>query len=132
MYQVVKGWPCEGALDETLIPATGVTIAPGSVACLDATGNAIVATSVEMAADAISYFVIDNDNLKGGLVGLKGQCIIECDADHYVAGAYAVGDNLTADGGKFAVAGVGAKVLGRVLNFNAVTGKMRLVWTAIG
>lgn len=131
-YQVVKGWPSEGALDEVLVPATGVTIAPGSLASLDNAGKAVVADFYADATDRLTYFAIDNDPLNGGLVGLKAGMIIECDADHYEAGTYTPNQAVTAKAGQFAAITTAEKQVARVISFDAVTGKMRLVWTALG
>lgn len=131
-YQIVRGWPSAGSLDEPLKVADGVEIVKGSVATLDAAGLAIVADYADDGSNAgdLAFFVIDNDALAKTLVGLKSGMIIECDADHYVAGAYTVNQPITAVGGKFAPVVGSEKVVGKVRSFNAVTGQMRLVWVA--
>ena len=131
-YQIVRGWPSAGALDEPLVAADGVVIEKGSVATLDAAGNAIVADYASDGSNAgdLAFFVIDNDALAKTLVGIKAGMIIECDSDHYVAGAYAVNQPLTATGGKFGPVSNDEKVVGKVRSFDSVTGQMRFVWVA--
>ena len=51
------------------------------------------------------------------------------DSDYFDAGTYAAGDLLTAKNGKFSAAGT-SKVIGRVLNYDATNGRMRLMWFA--
>lgn len=132
-YQVVKGWPSDGALDETLAPAPGAEIAGGSIVTLDASGDAVAADYAADGSNAgnLAFFVIDTDPFKGNILALKGQCIIECDADHYVADTYNIHDAVTAVGGKFAPVTASEKVVGRVINMDSATGKMRLVWSAL-
>lgn len=131
-YQIVRGWPAAGALDEPLKAADGVEVNPGSVATLDATGKAIPADYAADGSNAgdLAFFVIDNDALANTLVGLKSGIIIECDADHYVAGAYEVHQPLTAVAGKFSPVTDTEKVVAKVRSFDATTGQMRLIWVA--
>jgi len=131
-YQIVRGWPSAGSLDEPLVAADGVVVEKGSVATLDAAGLAIVADYDALGVNAgdLAFFVIDNDALAKTLVGLKSGMIIECNADHYVASAYTVNQPLTATEGKFAPVTNLEKVVGKVRSFDAVTGQMRFVWVA--
>jgi hypothetical protein len=133
-YQIVRGWPSAGALDEPLKAADGVEVVPGSIATLDSTGKAIPAVYAADGSNAgdLAFFVIDNDALANSLVGLKSGMIIECDADHYVAGAYEVNQPLTATDGKFAPVTASEKEVAKVRSFDATTGQMRVIWTAIG
>ena len=132
-YQIVKGWPSPGALDEILAPAAGQELAGGQIVALEADGTVGAATFAADGSDAerLAYFLIDGDTVKGNVVGLKGGCIIECDSEHYEAGSYAPNDKVTAIGGKFAPVSGSEKVVGIVSKFDAVSGKMRVVWTAV-
>ena len=56
------------------------------------------------------------------------QIVIEVDNAHYAADTYAANDALTAKDGKFAKASAGEKVLGRVLQYDATSGLMRVMW----
>jgi len=127
MYDIRKGWPSQGAIDEVLVAATGETITDGMIVSV-AGGKASKAnfTAAAAATDPMCAFIIGYENVKGTFTGIMSQCIIEVDADHYAAGTYNPGDALTAKDGKFAAAGT-SKVLGRVLSVDA-SGIMRLMW----
>jgi hypothetical protein len=128
MYDIRKGWPSNGAIDEVLTAASGQDIKDGMIVTV-ANGQASTAnfTAAASASDPMVAFVIGYEKVKGTYTGLMSQCIIEVDADHYDAGSYAAGDALTAKNGKFAAAG-SSKVVGRVLKFDAASGLMRLMW----
>lgn len=145
MYQIVKGWPSEGAIDEIFVPATAGAPAEGFVGRVKTDGKAETATYLSNGTDAglQSFFVIDVDTVKDNVTGLMSKCLIEVDADHYAAASYAAGDALTAAAGKFAkvtevaatydegaidVAATATKTVGRVVNVDATTGKMRILF----
>lgn len=127
-YDIVKGWPSVGALDERLTPAVGVEIKGGQVVELAADGTCAPASVG--ATPGILAFTIDNDTITGGFLGLMNKCIIECDADHYAAGSYSASEAVTAVDGKFSKITTDEAPVARVISFDAVTGKMRLLWTA--
>lgn len=132
-YQIVRGWPSAGALDEPMKAAAGQEVVGGSIVSLDANGEAVVATFAADGSDAgnLAFFCIDTDPLAGSLVGLTGDLIIECDVAHFdEAGAYAPNVGLTAVDGKFAVAAGTQKVVGTVRSYDATNQKLRLVWAA--
>ena len=128
MYDIRKGWPSQGAIDEVLVAASGETITDGMIVTV-ANGKASQAnfTGDAAATDPMVAFIIGYEKVKGTFTGIMSQCIIEVDADHYAAGSYAAGDYLTAKNGKFAPAG-SSKAIGRVMKFDAGTGIMRLMW----
>lgn len=134
-YQIVKGWPSEGALDEILTPAAGLEMnkGGGQLVALEADGKVVLATFDPSGADAdrLAYFAIDSDSINGNVTALKSGFIVECDADHYVAGAYTPNQKVTATDGKFAPVTGTEKVVGIVSKFDAANGKMRVVWTAV-
>lgn len=130
MYQIRKGWPSQGAIDEVLMAKPGETITDGMVAAIDtATGKLIPANYTGAAADTdpMPAFIIGVERVKGTITGIMSQCVIEVDASHYEADTYAIGDFLTAKAGKFAKAG-SSKAIGRVMQFDATSGLMRLMW----
>ena len=128
MYQIRKGWPSNGAIDEVLTAATGETITDGMIVTV-ADGKATPANFTSAAADTdpMVAFIIGIEHVRGTHTGLMSQCIIEVDAEHYEAGTYNANDPLTARGGKFAAAG-SSKVIGRVLKYDATSGLMRIMW----
>lgn len=128
MYQIRKGWPSNGAVDEVLTPASGEEVTDGMIVTV-VDGKAAPAnfTAAAAATDPMCAFVIGAEGVRNTLTGIMSQCVIEVDADLYEAGTYASGDALTAKGGKFAAAG-SSKVLGRVMSFDSTSGIMRLMW----
>ena len=132
-YDIVKGWPAPGALDVNLTPATGTTLVGGEVITINASGEAILATfdSVGVNAESMAFFTVGTDNLNGGVSAIKSGMVIEVDADHYDADTYAIGDALSANVGKFCLVDTSAKQVGIILAYNATTGVMSIVWTAV-
>lgn len=129
-YDIVKGWPSEGALDFTVALNTGQTIGEGVIAMLDG-GKASAANYTTAAAvtDKVPGFIIGVDSQSGNRTMLMGAFIVEVDDAHYAADTYAAGDVLTAKAGKFAKPTVtGEHVVGKVLTYNATTKKMRILW----
>ena len=130
MYNIVKGWPSEGALDYTVQPNTGQAVNEGVIAFMDG-GKASVAnyTLAAAATDKVPGFIIGVDTLSGNRTMLMGSFVVEVDASHYNADTYNAGDLLTAKTGKFAkLTGVNESVVGKILNYNAATKKMRILW----
>ena len=132
-YQVVKGWPSDGAIDEIFAPATGVTLVGGSIAAIDAAGNLVAANYNTNGSDAgnQAVFVIDVDTVKGTCTALMGKHLVEVDADHYESGVYTPNTLLTASGGKFDIIGAvddDRPVVGKVRSVDAATGKIRVLF----
>ncbi|MCB5270513.1 MAG: hypothetical protein LHW56_01555 [Candidatus Cloacimonetes bacterium] len=131
MYQIVKGWPSNAALDENVKAATGQTIVEGQVITKDSDGAAVVA-SLAAGDDKTAYFVIGKETLTGTFTGLTGKFIAEVDADHLAAAVstYAIDELLTATTGKFAALTAGApeQAIARVVGKDAVNGKLRVIW----
>ena len=134
-YDIVKSWPSQGAIDESLVPATETVefmkSLKGKVINLASTGKVGLATYTgDTKTVGIPFFCIDYGHPRKQVLGIKSPCVIQCDSDHYDSGSYAVGATVTANAGKFKVAGEGDGVVGKVLNFDAVSGKLRVLWTA--
>lgn len=133
-YQIVKGWPALGAIDESIEAATGVTLAAGKIAAINDDGDGILADFNVNGSDAglTAAFLIDHDSAREGFfTGLISECVIEVDADHYEAGTYKAGDTLTADGGKFdgiAATSDDRPVIAKVLKEPDTQGIMRVLW----
>lgn len=134
MYNIIKGWPSNGALDFTAAPKVGVALTEGTVAMLGKGSDANLAvlgnfTTAADVGDNVAGFVIGVDTMSGNVTALMGQFILEVDADHYAAGTYAAGDVLTATAGVFSKATVlGENPVGKILTYNATTGKMTILW----
>lgn len=123
-YNIRKGWPCHGALDENLMPANTDAFKEGIIVALNADGKVEVADAV--AADGpMCGFNIGVEKVTGAVTTLLNDCIIDMDAEHYVAGTYNSNDALSASAGKFGPAGSN-KVLARVISFK--NGILRVKW----
>lgn len=123
-YNIRKGWPCDGALDENLMPADDAAKKAGIIVALNSDGKVVVADAI--AADGpLCGFNIGVEKVTGAVTTLMNDCIIDMDAEHYEAGTYAPNDALSAVAGKFGPAGSN-KVLARVIKFE--NGILRVKW----
>ena len=106
MYNIRKGWPCDGALDETLVPAAPKTITNGMLAAINTSGKLEKAnlTAAAAATDPIIGIVIGVDKMSGKCALLMSDCIIEMDSEHFATDTYTPNMSLTAKDGKFAKA----------------------------
>jgi len=131
-YQIVKGWPAAGALDETFEVKTGVTITPGQVGLTaDADAGKISLAAMAAGDDTPAYFVIDKDEVTGNVTGLTGNFILEADSAHFAAalGTYSLNQQLTVDAnGKFAAITTTETAVAQVVKTG--TDKLRLRWLA--
>ena len=133
-YQVVKGWPSDGAIDEVITLATAGTVTPGLCGVIDSSGEGLIgAYPTTEGATSIypAFFCIDADEVTGKVTGLMSPCVIEMDSDHYAAGAYAPGVKLSLTDGKFSIiaaTGDARPAVASVLAYNATTGKLRVLW----
>jgi len=141
-YQIVKGWPSEGAVDEIITLATDGTVAPGFSGVINADGEGIVGTYPTTAGATsvyLPFFCIDVDSVTKKVTGLMSKCVIEMDSDHYVAGAYTPGAKLSliasvvvADkGGKFdliAASEDARTAVAQVIKYDATANKLRVLW----
>lgn len=133
-YEIRKGWPSNGALDEVLMAVDGVTLTDGTVAVLDTdtgkwkTGTCAADSSANKAP--LHAFVIAKEDIRHTYVGLMSDAIIEVDDEHYVGASYTPNDPLGVDeSGKFKAATVGTDVVvGKVLAYDSATKHMRLFW----
>jgi hypothetical protein len=133
-YQVVKGWPSDGAIDEMIEAASGVTLTAGTIAAIDSDGNGTVGnySSDGSDADEAAAFIIDKDEVTDKFTVLMSPCLLEVDSDHYAADTYAVNDVLTAASGVFAKPSGSERVVGKVISINSTTGTMRILWSGYG
>lgn len=129
MYNVRKGWPSNAAIDEVLKADTGAVISDGMIVTVtDGKIKPASFTAAAQATDPMCAFVIGHEKVRGTYTGLMHQIVIEVDNAHYAADTYAANDALTAKDGKFAKASAGEKVLGRILQYDATSGLMRVMW----
>ena len=133
MYNIRKGWPCDGALDETLVPAAPKTITNGMLAAINTSGKLEKAnlTAAAAATDPIIGIVIGVDKMSGKCTLLMSDCIIEMDSEHFATDTYTPNMSLTVKDGKFAKATT-ETVIGRVLSYDAVNQMLRVLKFSAG
>lgn len=125
-YQILKGWPCEGAIDPTIPQASAGAVVDGTCGMVDANGKAAVGNYATAGTDAdlIPFFCIGVDNINGNALALMGKFLIKVDADHFAAGAYAAGKTVSFTAGKFALVDTSQPAVGTVLSYDAVAGSL--------
>jgi len=93
-FNVKKGWPLGGALEDSAKPKAGEGIVAGMAIKKDSSGELVKATG---AALEVSYMALDNQDAfdvveADKLPYILGNAIVQ--TDQFVAGAYAVNDAL--------------------------------------
>jgi hypothetical protein len=102
-YQIIKGWPCEGAIDMNIAVATDELVADGVGCVVDSDSKAAVANFAVDGSDAtgIPGFCIGIDNVTGNALLLLSEAMIQVDSDHYEVASYTPGAGVSFVGGKF-------------------------------
>jgi hypothetical protein len=126
LFDVLRGWPREGAIDETF-PAhvtggTVDTIVPGMVVTVGTDGAVIAAdTPDRTAADGIPTWVVveGTDDFSGEFLSkavcLRSNAMFRLDPANFIAGTYAVGTPLSFDSGKWQEAAIKEQIIGEVI-----------------
>lgn len=130
-YQIRKGWPSEAAIDEIFTVQAGADLAAceGKVLKLAEDGTASVAESV--AAGDVYGFCFAVTPIKNLATVLMSDAVIEVDAELFVPGTYATGTALAVENGLFTAAGEGAAAVARVIKYDAVAQKLRMMWFSV-
>lgn len=143
LFDVLRGWPREGALDEdfpinqTTPPAYDL-IPSGMVFTVNASGKAVAATTPNRtSADAVDVWVCvaGNDDYSsqyvGKVVGLRQDAEFRLGvAESCEAGSYTVGTKLSFNAGKWKVAAATNQIIGHVIADNsATTGTIDVFYT---
>ena len=136
-YDIIKGWPSQGALDQ-VFAADSAAVTEGMCAALKATGNIDVAT---YPADGslngeTPLFVFGVNNLDGRFVAANHGMIIELVNEAgspalFAAGAYAPNVEITATAGVFGVAGGTSLVVAKVISYDAAAQKLVIQWLGV-
>lgn len=102
-YQIIKGWPCEGAIDMNIPVATDEDVAEGVGCVVDSDSKAAVANYNVNGTDALGIpgFCIGIDNVTGNALLLLSEAMVKVDSDHYKAGSYTPGAGVSFSEGKF-------------------------------
>lgn len=136
LFDVTRGWPHGGAIDESFPVATGVTVKEGQLAKLNAAGELELVTTIAAEGAATPdklYLVIQgNDQTDAQFVGkavtLRGDLTIE--TEKFEPAAYAVGDLVTASVGAGTEGYIAPRtvaneqVVGQVQAYDSVAGKL--------
>lgn len=129
-YQILKGWPHEGAMDIVAAPAATTPATNGSVAYIKDDGTMALVNYAANAADnaLMPLFVFDTDSLANKVVGLASPAVIKIDSTMYDTGTYTPNVPLTVKAGKFANLAGTERTVGRVISRNSTTGDMVIAW----
>jgi len=136
-FDVLRGWPREGALDETFdvyAPAgVPVSLAPGMVVALrSADGKVDKATTPNMATtDPVAPWVVveSNQDFSGQfltkIVALRSNAMFRLDPANFSAGTYAPGTPVSFSAGVWKEAAANDQVIGEVVeNATATDGTL--------
>lgn len=127
-FDVLRGWPREGALDETFpihetVAGTPDSLVPGMVCEVDATSGGLKASTTpdRTTTDAKATWVIveANDDFSSQFVekavALRSNAMFRLDPANLAAGTYTRGIKLTFDAGKWKPAAAKDQVIGEVI-----------------
>jgi hypothetical protein len=132
-FDVLRGWPREGAIDEVFpinqtVPGTDDLLPLGMVFFVNTTGKAEAATTPNRAAaNAVATWVVvaGNDDYSSQfthkVVGLRSNAEFKLDPSNFNAGVYTPGVKLTFSAGKWQVAVATNQIIGEVLQDNTAT-----------
>lgn len=127
-FDVLRGWPREGALDETFpihqtVAGTDDALVPGMVCTVDATSGGLKATTTpnRTSADAVATWIIveANDDFSSQFVkkavGLRANAMFRLDPANLAAGTYTRGVKLSFNAGKWKPAAITEQIIGEVI-----------------
>jgi hypothetical protein len=132
-FDVLRGWPREGAIDESFIihqtvPGTDDLLPLGTVVQVGTDGKAVAATTPNRATtNAVATWVVvaGNDDFSSQFVhkvtGLRANAEFKLDPANFNAGTYTPGVKLTFSAGKWQPAVAGNQIIGEVLQDNTAT-----------
>jgi hypothetical protein len=132
-FDVLRGWPREGAIDESFIinqtvPNVDDLLPMGTVVTVNATGKAVAATTPNRATtNPVSTWIVvaGNDDFSSQfvhkVVGLRMNAEFKLDPSNFNAGVYTPGTKLTFSAGKWQVAVATNQIIGEVLQDNTAT-----------
>lgn len=142
-FDVLRGWPKEGAIDETwpihqTVPGTDDALPLGMVVTIDATsGGAKAATTPNRtSANSVATWVVvaGNDDFSSQfvhkIVGLRSNAVFQLDPANLTAGTYTRGVKLSFNAGKWKVAAATEQIIGEVLqDRTAIDGTVIVMYT---
>ncbi len=132
-FDVLRGWPREGAIDESYtinqtVPPTDDSLPLGTVFFVNAGGFAQAATTPNRSTtDAIATWVVvaGNDDFSSQfvhkVVGLRANAMFKLDPANFNPGVFTPGTKLTFSAGKWQVAVTNNQIIGEVIQDNTAT-----------
>lgn len=126
-FDVLRGWPREGAIDESFsvhqsVPGTDDALPLGTVVAVQADGSAAAATTPNRSTTeyvATWVVVAGNDDYSSQFVRkvacLRGNAVLKLDPSNINAGTYTPGTKLTFSAGKWQPAVTNNQIIGEVL-----------------
>jgi len=142
-FDVLRGWPQEGAIDETFgihqtTPGTNDALPSGMVITIGTDGLAVAATTPNRSsANAVNTWIVvaGNDDFSGTFVGkvvaLRSNAMFKLDPSNFNAGSYTPATKLTFSAGKWQPVTTNNQIIGEVLVDNTATdGTIVVMYTA--
>lgn len=132
LFDVLRGWPREGAIDQTFTPTlsggASVQLPPGSVVSVQADGTVNLASTPNITTtDAVATWVVleSNEDFSGTFVNavvcLRKNAVLQLDPSNFSAGSYPPGTKVSFASGLFQVAVANNQIIGEVLVNNVAT-----------
>lgn len=141
-FDVLRGYPREGALDESFgikqtVPGTDDLMPSGTVVFVDTTGVAALATTPNRSTtEGVATWVVieGNDDFSAQfvkkVVALRSNAMFRLDPANFNAGVYTAGVKLTFSAGKWQVATTNNQIIGEVVrNDTALDGTIVVLYT---
>lgn len=132
-FDVLRGWPREGAIDESFgihqtVPGTDDSLPLGTVFKVGTDGLAVAASTVNRSTtEGVATWVVveGNDDFSSQfvkkVVGLRSNAMIQLDPTNLNAGTYTPGVKLTFASGKWQPAVTNDQVIAEVIKDNTAT-----------
>lgn len=133
LFDVLRGWPKEGAIDETFVigqttPGTFDAISVGMVVHQGTDGAVVAATTPNRSTtSALATWVVveGNDDYSGTFlekaVCLRANAVFKLDPANFNAGVYTPGTALTFSAGKWQPAVANGQIIGEVMKDDTAT-----------
>lgn len=141
-FDVLRGYPKEGAIDESFVinqttPGTDDSLPVGTVVTVNSTGKAVAATTVNRTTtnSVATWVVIEgNDDFSAQFVHkvvcLRSNAMLRLDPANFNAGSYTAGAKLTFSAGKWQIAAATNQIIGEVIKDDtAVDGTVVVMYT---
>lgn len=137
-FDVLRGWPREGAIDESFLAAAD--IASGTVVKVSTDGLTVTAaTTPDMTSeDPVATWVVveGTDDFSGTFVGkavcLRANAMLRLDPANYNAGTWTPGAPVSFTAGKFKVAAAGDQIIGEVIKDDSAVDETVVIYYSGG